>query len=319
MVSDWVLTTDPAMPPEYDRHIASAFEQACLLELEALKPGNVHRFAGGHGMSVADFERSAAVAAPAIARRKASVGQRMFQAVQATRDAVGCNTNLGIILLCAPLARAQELRQAALDDFPGSARAHGGSPTSSPDSSQTLASAARSVLETLTLEDAGDCFRAIALANPGGLGAAPQHDVQSPARVGLREAMCLAQERDRIARQYACGFDDLFSFALPLLAQRRNQGSAMAFALTDLYLEMLSRWNDSHVVRKFGDTMAQKVSREAGQLLDRHPEGGRSDPGFAALMAWDAALKSEGINPGTTADLVVASVFAWLLEPSGKS
>ena len=69
--------------------VGRAFHDACLAELEALKPGNVHRFAGGHRMSVADFERSAAAAAPAIGRPRLSVGKRILRAVEATRTAVG--------------------------------------------------------------------------------------------------------------------------------------------------------------------------------------------------------------------------------------
>ena len=91
--------------------IAEAYIAACLLELDALKPGNVHRHAEGHGMTVADFERSAEVSAPALARTGASVGSRVLEAVEATRAAVGQNTNLGIVLLAAPLAAAAERRE----------------------------------------------------------------------------------------------------------------------------------------------------------------------------------------------------------------
>jgi hypothetical protein len=50
-----------------------AFRDACLAELDALKPGNVHRFGDDPRMSVADFERSARVAA-LLSLQCASVG-----------------------------------------------------------------------------------------------------------------------------------------------------------------------------------------------------------------------------------------------------
>ena len=50
----------------------------------------------------------AEVAAEPIARLGASVCARILGAIEATRAAVGQNTNLGIVLLCAPLARAAE-------------------------------------------------------------------------------------------------------------------------------------------------------------------------------------------------------------------
>ena len=40
------------------------YTNACMAELTALKPGNVHLFADGHGMLVQDFIKSAEVSAP---------------------------------------------------------------------------------------------------------------------------------------------------------------------------------------------------------------------------------------------------------------
>src|SRR5512143_2025011 len=126
--------------------VAQAFHDSCLAELEALKPGNMHRFADGHRMSVEDFEKSAAAAAPAIGRPRLPVGKRILRAVEATNKAAGQNTNLGIVLLAAPLATA------VLDREGGDLKARVGE-----------------VLETLTVEDARDAYRAIRMAAPGGL------------------------------------------------------------------------------------------------------------------------------------------------------
>src|SRR5580700_3357514 len=88
--------------------IAEAFRWACLAELDAPKPGNVHVFADGHRMTAAEFVASADAAAPHLSASGARVGTRILGAVEATSEAVGSNTNLGIILLCAPLAAAAE-------------------------------------------------------------------------------------------------------------------------------------------------------------------------------------------------------------------
>src|SRR5512146_2406475 len=149
----------------YDGRIAAAYVEACLAELDALKPGNVHRFAAGHGMQVADFVRSAEVSAAWVAARGARVGARVRAAVEATLKAVGQNTNLGIILLSAPLAAAAEARGSALRP------------------------ALALVLDRLDEADAADVFAAIAAANPGGLGRVARHDVNAPAATTLREAM----------------------------------------------------------------------------------------------------------------------------------
>jgi triphosphoribosyl-dephospho-CoA synthase len=264
--------------------IADAYVAACLAELDALKPGNVHRHAEGHGMTVADFETSARVSAAGVARRGARVGARVLEAVTATRTAVGQNTNLGIVLLCAPLAAAAER------DAP-------------------LPAALTAVLDGLDLADARDVFAAIALANPGGLGSAERHDVREPPTVPLREAMAAAADRDLVARQYARGFADVLDLGLGVYARARVAGSDTAAATAAVYLAFLAAEPDSHVARKFGREAAEALRRDAAarlgaletlDLAARH----------AALAAWDAQLKARGLNPGATADLTVATVFA---------
>lgn len=270
--------------------IGAAFHEACLMELDALKPGNVHRYAGGHGMTVADFEASAAAAAEALAQRGLSVGARILHAVERTRSVVGCNTNLGIVLLCAPLA-------AAAADEGGELR-------------QRL----EGVLQRLDRADAEDAFEAIRLSDPAGLSSSARHDVREPARVDLRTAMAAAAERDRIARQYQTGFADVFECGLEGLHRWLAKGWDEPWAAVAVYLDFLSRFPDSHIARKYGSELAETVSRRAlpfAQLLHR-----ARDPASmtAELLAFDAELKRQGLNPGTSADLTVASLFALRLQ-----
>jgi triphosphoribosyl-dephospho-CoA synthase len=72
-----------------------------------------------------------------------------------------------------------------------------------------------------------------------------------------------------------------------------------------VYLHWLSRDCDSHIVRKHGPAVAQTVMTAAQRW--RAMERPAADPGFAA---WDDALKAAGINPGTSADLTVATLLA---------
>src|SRR5713101_6742331 len=77
--------------------LAQALKSACLAEIRAPKPGNVSIYSAGHGMTAQQFEASAnAIAAP-LTVPGTSVGERILRAVQATQQAVGCNTNLGIV------------------------------------------------------------------------------------------------------------------------------------------------------------------------------------------------------------------------------
>jgi len=268
--------------------IETAFLAACDDELAALKPGNVHRHADGHRMTVADFERSAAAAAPAIALAGAPVGERILAAVEATREAVGTNTNLGIVLLCAPLAAAS--------DTPAR---------------RDLRDRLASVLVHLTVADADAAFRAIRIAAPAGLGRAAEHDVAAPAMVDLGEAMAAAADRDSIARQYATSFADVFE----ALAVFRAADAALedrAAATTLLHLVLLAAMPDSHVARKHGTAAAEALRAEAEDML--RLVGTDPRPHEAALLAFDAELKRRGVNPGTTADFVVATLFADRLD-----
>jgi triphosphoribosyl-dephospho-CoA synthase len=266
--------------------IAAAYVEACLAELDAPKPGNVHRFAPGHRMEVADFVRSAEASAAPIAARGARVGIRVRAAVEATLSAVGQNTNLGIILLCAPLAAAAEVPDMAWRE------------------------ALASVLDGLDRSDAQDVFAAIGAANPGGLGRAARHDVNAPAAVTLREAMAEAADRDRIARQYVTVFEDIVALGLPALAAARRRYGDPRWSTLAVYLAFLAGIPDTHVTRKFDMGVAESVRREAVGWRDALASARDPDAIAERLLNWDATLKSRAINPGTSADLTVATLFA---------
>jgi len=270
--------------------IAAAFVAACRDELEAPKPGNVHLFADGHRMTAAEFIRSAEVAAGPLCAGGGRVGRRILDAVEATLRAVGTNTNLGIVLLCAPLAAAAEAE--------------------APD----LRAALARVLATLDKDDASLVFRAIVLASPAGLGRAERHDVFAPATVTLREAMAEAADRDRIARQYICDFADVFDLGEPLLETALRRPADAKWAALAAYLGFLSAFPDTHIVRKHGPAAAEEVRRTATAFHHRMQAADRDDDLIADILRWDADLKAKAINPGTSADLTVASLFAHRLR-----
>ncbi|KAA0589123.1 triphosphoribosyl-dephospho-CoA synthase [Azospirillum lipoferum] len=269
--------------------VAELFMAVCRAEVMALKPGNVHVHAAGHGMTVEDFLRSAEAAAPEIARSGTPVGERILRAVRATRSVVDCNTNLGILLLCAPLARAAELPAA-----------------------RPLRDRLSTVLAALTVEDAEAAFEAIRLASPGGLGRAAEHDVAGPATVDLRVVMTAARSRDRIAAQYADGYRDVFDIGV---ARVRSMADSDAVTMAEaVYLDFLTAFPDSHILRKHGEEVAASVLAEAREVRGRVAAASSAVLRREHLFVFDARLKWQGINPGTSADLTVASLFAHWLE-----
>lgn len=279
------LTCGPP-PDRSEADLSALFLAACRAELSALKPGNVHVYADGHDMEPAQFEQSAEAAAPWIARKELSVGTRILRATEASLAAAGCNTNLGILLLCAPLAAA--------------AQRHG---------PEALRTRLIEVLGALDEEDARAVFAAIRSANPGGLGSAPEQDVAGAPTTGLLAAMALAADRDRIARAYGDGFAEIFEFGLPTLAAARRAASEPALAVTTLHMAFLAKEPDSHIARKYGSATAAAVARQAAEHRASWApvaHAGSLEP----LLALDTDLKARRLNPGTTADFVVGTLFA---------
>ena len=272
--------------------LAAAYRCACQLELEALKPGNVHRYAAGHGMSRADFVNSAEASAGPLTQTGLGIGERIYRAVAATRRAVGCNTNLGIILLTAPLLQAM-LEQG---------------------SSEGLRQRLRRILSEADARQTNWLFRAINLAAPAGLGQSDRYDVGVTATAPLLEVMGYAAQRDLIARQYASGFVDLFDHALPLLRAYRSRWRDEAWAVAGLFLSLLKTYPDTHIARKQGAAMASAVSEGISELADEFSRSDRPQTFSERLLQLDTEFKRQGINPGTTADLTVATVLILRLE-----
>lgn len=253
-----------------------AAQLACLMEATARKPGNVHRLADFPGDAhYVDFLFSAAaIAGPLDRAREIGVGPAVLAAVEATRRVVATNTNLGMILLMAPLACMEE-----------------GDP-----SREGLAR----VLRGTTVDDARSVYRAILLANPGGLGDVDHQDVRGEPTVTLLEAMRLAADRDLVARQYATDYADLYGLALPALADALTAGQGVESAIVSSYLATLAARPDTLIARKRGWAVAEEASRRAGEAI------GPDDP-----AAFDAWLRADGHarNPGATADLIAAALF----------
>jgi triphosphoribosyl-dephospho-CoA synthase len=260
---------------------------ACVWEATARKPGNVHRFCDFDDTTYVDFLLSAAAVAPvldtAVGRR---VGDTVYAAVQTTRAVVTSNTNLGIVLLLGPLAAVPPQEE--------------------------LQTGVERILKSLDLEDARRVYQAIRLAHPGGLGEAPQEDVRDEPTQTLREVMALAANRDLIARQYADGFRAVFDEGQPALRTGLQRAGNLEGAIIFCHLHLLAAFPDSLILRKRGAAEAEEASRRARRVLDA---GWLTDTGVGReLTTFDAWLRAEGHqrNPGTTADLVTASLFVAL-------
>ena len=273
------------------QQLAELYRQACEIELQAFKPGNVSVYADGHDMTVNDFRVSAEVSAEALCNPANSLGEKVFYAVKATREAVGCNTNLGILLLCAPIIQA----------------------ASQVNANKSLRQAIEKVLSTTTISDADWVFKAIALASPGGLGKSDQQDVHNPATITLAQAMYIAADKDRIALQYARGYKDIFDYAVLRYNARLSQWRDLSWAAVFVYAELLCQYPDSHIERKHGNKYTEWVAARMRQFLEEFGQATDPTQSMQTLYCLDTEFKSNGVNPGTTADMTVATILAVLI------
>jgi triphosphoribosyl-dephospho-CoA synthase len=251
---------------------------------------------GFEDASFDDFALSAQALGAAVAfAAPGRVGRTVYRAVAATARVAPSNTNLGMALLFAPLAAA--------------ARASRGT---------DLRRRLTRVLRGLDVNDARWAYRAIRLARPGGLGGSDAEDVRRPPAVTLRHAMALAAARDTVAAEYVRGFAVTFDLALASLRRALGRGLGLLDAIATTHLELMARVPDTLIARKAGATAAVAVARQARAVV--RAGGFATAKGLAAARRLDRALRQDGnrLNPGTSADLVAAALFVWLLDASAR-
>lgn len=257
---------------------------ACLLDILTPKAGNVSLNESFADASANDFLISAAAITPTLeAAPDRPLGDTILEAIQRTTAVSRSNTNLGIVLLLAPLAKVFYTREPRV--------------------------ALGTVLESSTIEDSDRVYEAIRLAQPGGLGSVTEEDVSAPPTRPLVETMTLAANRDRIAFQYAHTFEDVFDFGLESLREAFRDNLSRNDAVALCHLRFMAHFPDSLIARKCGNDVARESSERARKLLDAGwPHVPSARQGFQAFDRW---LRSDGNrrNPGTSADLTVSSLF----------
>ncbi len=333
-------------PSSETEAVFAQVRNACELEATAIKAGNVHPHAAFNDMSYRDFFESASVLENVWqGNPQATIGEWILGAVEATQHSIGKNSNLGIILLLAPLAKAAQYADQEND--------RSSLPT-------------HRVLGELTPLDARQVYQAIRLAKPGGLGSTPSHDVNDSQPDDLVMAMHSAAHRDDIARQYATNFSDVYELATKLtiaagrkpsdssslstvaagrkpsgpsslstvadgrkpsgpsslstVAEGRKPSGSSSFNILDciarLQIEYLAQRYDSLILRKCGASIAEEVRCRASELFLLQTNSQATCEYISQWHNFDTFLRSDGhrLNPGTTADLLAAATFVYLFQ-----
>lgn len=258
---------------------------ACILEATIPKPGNVHPGAAFDDLTYDELVAAAIAIAPVMERApRTTLGATIEAAVTASRAVTRSNANLGIVLAIAPLAAVRQ------------------------DGPPTVAGVTE-VLARLDETDAAATWRAIGAARPGGLGHASRHDLHDPPPADLRAAMRAAAAHDAVARLWAEAHAPLFAGPVRDLVGSLATNAPIGTAVLETFLAQLAREPDSLIVRRHGIDVATNVSRRAAAVLATpQPDRERS------IEAFDRDLRvPRRINPGTTADLIAASLYSVLV------
>lgn len=262
-----------------NRQLENWIYLACVMEATARKPGNVHPQASFHDLCYSDFLKSAQVIAPILANQRThSTGALIKECIEETQKVTPSNSNLGIVLLLAPLVAV---------------------PLEIP-----ISEGIQTILNQSTVQDSEDVYAAIRIANPGGLGKTESEDISTKPTGNLQEVMCLAASRDSIASEYAHNYRITAETAAPILKELWSQCADWEEATIRLQLRLMSEVPDTLIARKCGKEEAVQSSLLAREVLTAN----RFDKSLASFDSW---LRKNGNqrNPGTTADLIVAGLF----------
>lgn len=255
-----------------------------MWEATARKPGNVHRFGDLPNLTYWDLLAAAAAVAPVLAASvDRPLGHTIYDAICAAKSATSTNANLGIVLLLAPLCHLES----EIDE-------------------QEL----RHALETTSIEDAQWVYQAIRYSGAGGLGQVEHQDVASEPTRPLIEVMRLAEDRDRIARQYSRCFEDVLNLGVPRLLEGIDRFESLEAGIVYCHLGLLAEFGDSLIARKYGMEWSEQVRNQAKAVLRDLNTDDRL--GARSVSEFDIRLRERGMNPGTSADLVTASLFVAL-------
>tara|TARA_B100001057_G_scaffold260428_1_gene260623 strand:+ start:1302 stop:2147 length:846 start_codon:yes stop_codon:yes gene_type:complete len=272
-----------------ENQVKMAFEYACKLDVFSIKPGNVLLNRPAYGMTHKDFLQGSMACSDTICEPNLDIAEKIYQSVNASMDVVGCNTNLGIILLCAPIVQAIYLDK----------------------DHKFNQSNLKKVINDIDSKQTQKIYKAINIASAGGMGEKSEYDLKNSKKVNftLYEAMKYASPYDYIAFQYSTYFDNIINNLAPCWRKYFNKFNSDENATTALFMEFISGNPDSLIARKHGIDKALEVSDKFVELSREYNESKNPNNLNNQLLLLDSELKIQGLNPGTTADVVVASIF----------
>lgn len=286
-----MTTSDPS-------HIARCAQLAMILEVSATpKPGNIDR---DHNYTDTRFEHFLASAVgvyPILekaARSKSGVGAFIHEAVaESGKWQKGGNTHFGAFLLLIPLVMA-----AGRCTQKTSLQWH-----------------TRRVVRKTTVEDAVEFYKAfseakvkVKSAEDLDLGDTASIDKIKTQGLTLYDLMKISCSYDMIAEEWVNGFRKTFDCAGSIQEMIEEKG--INDAIVHTFMLNLAFHKDTFIQTKFDSKKAEEISLRAENIFEKSFLEDIMDD----IRAFDEELLNEGINPGSTADIIIAGLFVALFE-----
>jgi len=296
------------------KRIANLARLAAVLEVSSRKPGNVGpehdfpdtRYEDFVAGSIAIGEGIRISAASGFRAGKGEIdvneigiGNSILKCISDVNESHGGgNTHLGMVMLFVPIASGAGLcigRGKNLKREVGDSVRDG------------LKDSIIEVLGNSTVEDSDKLYDAIELSGVSGLGKLLRK------KMPFYELMKNSLEKDTVADELSGGMEIIFEKGVPALERNREKAGDLRKAVTQTYLELLAEFPDTFIARKLSMEEAEGVSKMTREVIEKG--GIFTDDGIRAVEEFDNFLRNseKKLNPGTTADLVAASLFVWLL------
>jgi len=279
--------------------IMKSSQIACVLEVSSFKPGNVHRYRDFSDIKYHHFLTSGIAFGDVIykaAQDSKNIGKYIKMAVIQSRRWSPSNANLGIIMLHVPIA----MGAGNINNF---------------DSSKLRKEMIR-LSKNTTVEDSLNVYDAISIAmpnlNPPKRG--PDVKEEDAKKRLIEENMTLyhvfkiSSEWDNISKEWTEGFKISFE-GYELLKNYYLEERDINWAITKTYIHLLSKYPDTLIARKNNLEISKEVSKIAMEIRNN---GYKKED----IEKFDSYLSKDGnrLNPGTTADIVAASLMIFLLD-----
>jgi triphosphoribosyl-dephospho-CoA synthase len=124
----------------------------------------------------------------------------------------------------------------------------------------------------------------------------------------LYNLMDISGSYDMIAEEWINGFKKTFECAE--LIKKKLNDDCINDALVLTFMELLSGYKDTFIQTKFDSKKAEEVHLRAKKIMEK----GDIDEIRKEIHTFDEELLKEGVNPGSTADIIISGLFVALFE-----